>query len=257
MSGSEHCVVFTCFNGEYRVLASSWPYIGQSDWHQAGVMVRRIAPAACDKDPRFQNLIPLYCSPIILCRTAHRQFLLSGGLSALAISRNFAPSPAQDCAALKEASKCLSSAGKSLRNPTASRDISQRAFFFRILLGVCCVSSAQTHDVQISNGIIQATIHPPDPVSGFYRGTRFDWSGVIGSLKYAGHNYYGPWFTKTDPTVKDYIYQGDDIVAGPCSAVTGPAEEFSTNEEGLGFSEAAPGGTFLKIGVGVSAQARQ
>ncbi len=89
--------------------------------------------------------------------------------------------------------------------------------------------------MQISNGIIQATIHPPDPVNGFYRGTRFDWSGVIGSLKYAGHNYYGPWFTKTDPTVKDYIYQGDDIVAGPCSAVTGPAEEFSTNEEGLGF----------------------
>jgi hypothetical protein len=123
--------------------------------------------------------------------------------------------------------------------------------FLPILLGVCCMSSAQTHDVQISNGIIQATIHPPDPVSGFYRGTRFDWSGVIGSLKYAGHNYYGPWFTKTNPTVKDYIYQGADIVAGPCSAVTGPAEEFSTNDEGLGFGEAAPGGTFLKIGVGV------
>jgi hypothetical protein len=120
-----------------------------------------------------------------------------------------------------------------------------------MLAGLCCSGSAQTHDVQISNGIIQATIHPPDPVNGFYRGTRFDWSGVIGSLKYAGHNYYGPWFTKTDPTVKDYIYQGDDIVAGPCSAVTGPAEEFSTNNEGLGFSDAQPGGTFLKIGVGV------
>ena len=120
-----------------------------------------------------------------------------------------------------------------------------------MLAGLCCSAPAQTHDVQISNGIIQATIHPPDPVNGFYRGTRFDWSGVIGSLKYAGHNYYGPWFTKTDPTVKDYIYQGDDIIAGPCSSVTGPAEEFSTNEEGLGFSEAQPGGTFLKIGVGV------
>jgi hypothetical protein len=120
-----------------------------------------------------------------------------------------------------------------------------------MLLGLCCVSPAQTHDVEISNGIIQATIHPPDPITGFYQGTRFDWSGVIGSLKYAGHNYYGPWFTKTNPTVADYIYQGADIVAGPCSAVTGPAEEFSTNNEGLGFSEAQPGGTFLKIGVGV------
>jgi len=125
------------------------------------------------------------------------------------------------------------------------------AILLAMLLGSCCPSPAQTHDIQISNGIILATIHPPDPISGFYRGTRFDWSGVIGSLKYAGHNYYGPWFTKTDPTVVDYIYKGDDIVAGPCSAVTGPAEEFSTNEEGLGFSEARPGGTFLKIGVGV------
>jgi hypothetical protein len=120
-----------------------------------------------------------------------------------------------------------------------------------ILLGVSCSSVAETHDVRISNGVIEATIHTPDPVSGFYRGTRFDWSGIIGSLKYAGHNYYGPWFTKTDPSIKDYIYQGADIVAGPCSAVTGPAEEFSTNDEGLGFSEASAGATFLKIGVGV------
>jgi hypothetical protein len=119
------------------------------------------------------------------------------------------------------------------------------------LLGISCMSSAETHDVQITNGMIQATIHPPDPISGFYQGTRFDWSGVIGSLKYAGHNYYGPWFTKTDPAVVDYIYQGEDIVAGPCSAITGPVEEFSTNGEGLGFSEAKAGGTFLKIGVGV------
>lgn len=119
------------------------------------------------------------------------------------------------------------------------------------LFGASLLASAETRDLQISNGVIEATIHPPDPVSGFYRGTRFDWSGVIGSLKFAGHNFYGPWFTKTDPSVKDYIYQGADIVAGPCSAVTGPAEEFSTNQEGLGFSAASPGGTFLKIGVGV------
>lgn len=110
---------------------------------------------------------------------------------------------------------------------------------------------AESHDVHIGNGLIRATIHTPDPVSGFYRGTRFDWSGIIGSLTYNGHNYYGPWFTKTDATVKDFSYRGPDIVAGPCSAVTGPAEEFLTNDEGLGYSEASPGGTFLKIGVGV------
>jgi len=120
-----------------------------------------------------------------------------------------------------------------------------------ISMGVSQMSLAQTHDVQIGNGLIQATIHTPDPVSGFYRGTRFDWSGIIGSLTYDGHNYYGPWFTKTDPAVEDFTYDGPDIVVGPASAVTGPAEEFLTNDEALGFSEASPGGTFLKIGVGV------
>lgn len=125
------------------------------------------------------------------------------------------------------------------------------AIFLSMLFGLCCMSQEQTPDIQISNGIVQATIHPPDPVNGFYRGTRFDWSGIIGSLRYAGHTYYAPWFTKTDPNVVDYVYRGPDVVAGPASAITGPAEEFSTNEEGLGFSEARPGGTFLKIGVGV------
>ena len=125
------------------------------------------------------------------------------------------------------------------------------AALLTMLMGVSQMSLAETHDVQISNGLIHATIHPPDPVNGFYRGTRFDWSGVIGSLSYGGHDYYGPWFTKTDPTVNDFIFDGPDIVAGPCSAMTGPAEEFLTNHEALGFSDAAPGGTFLKIGVGV------
>ncbi len=132
-----------------------------------------------------------------------------------------------------------------------SRAMILQSLALSLLLGASCPGIAETRDLQISNGVIEATIHPPDPMSGFYRGTRFDWSGVVGSLKYAGHNYYGPWFTKTDPSVEDYIYQGADIIAGPCSAVTGPAEEFSTNGEGLGFSEASPGGTFLKIGVGV------
>jgi hypothetical protein len=119
------------------------------------------------------------------------------------------------------------------------------------LLTTASAAFAEAHDLTISNGVIEATIHPPDAANGFYRGTRFDWSGVVGSLKFSGHDYYGPWFSKTSPIVKDYIYQGDDIVAGPCSAITGPVEEFSTKSEGLGFSEAAPGATFLKIGVGV------
>ncbi|HVN82228.1 MAG TPA: hypothetical protein VMW38_24805, partial [Terriglobia bacterium] len=38
----------------------------------------------------------------------------------------------------------------------------------------------------ISNGVIRADFFLPDPDHGYYRGTRFDWSGVISSLKYKG-----------------------------------------------------------------------
>ena len=97
-------------------------------------------------------------------------------------------------------------------------------------------------------GPIQAKIHLPDAKQGFYRGTRFDWSGVIYSLSAIrwARLHYGPWFSKTNPSIHDFIYQGDDIVAGPCSAITGPVDEFKP----LGFDDAKPGGTFIKIGIG-------
>jgi hypothetical protein len=113
------------------------------------------------------------------------------------------------------------------------------------------VQTQQPPQAQISNGILHVALYLPDPHKGFYRGTRFDWSGVIHSLTYNGHDYYGPWFTKTDPKVIDFIFDGDDIIAGPCSAITGPVEEFSSAEKALGFDEAKAGGTFIKIGVGV------
>jgi hypothetical protein len=100
---------------------------------------------------------------------------------------------------------------------------------------------------QIANSVVKVNLYLPDATNGFYRGTRFDWSGVVADLQYAGHSYYGPWFTQTDPKVSDFVYQGSEIVAGPCSAITGPVEEFTA----LGYDEAKPGGTFLKIGVGI------
>ncbi|MBZ5596303.1 MAG: hypothetical protein LAP39_28995 [Acidobacteriia bacterium] len=100
---------------------------------------------------------------------------------------------------------------------------------------------------EITNGQIRAQVYLPDAKNGFYRATRFDWSGVVYSLQYNGHDYYGPWFQKTDPTVHDFVYKGPDIVASPCTAVTGPVDEFAP----LGWDEAKPGGTFIKIGVGV------
>lgn len=89
----------------------------------------------------------------------------------------------------------------------------------------------------ISNGVVTAKLYLPDAQRGYYRATRFDWSGVIPDLKWKGHSYFGKWFEKYDPKIHD--------------AIMGPVEEFLTNGVDLGYAEAQPGGTFVKIGVGV------
>ncbi len=91
--------------------------------------------------------------------------------------------------------------------------------------------------VQISNGLIQANLYLPNPDTGYYRGARFDWSGVISHLEYAGHSYFGVWFPHYDPTLHD--------------AITGPVNEFRSSDGALGFGEAAPNDFFVKIGVGL------
>jgi hypothetical protein len=132
----------------------------------------------------------------------------------------------------------------------------RRGFRRDLLPTLCHASNAagETMNVpqaEITNNVIKVQLYLPDLERGFYRGTRFDWSGVIGRLEYQGHSFYGPWFTKADPTVNDFIYDGAEIVAGPCSAISGPVEEFSTDGKALGYDQAPPGGTFIKIGVGV------
>src|SRR5712692_6476260 len=58
------------------------------------------------------------------------------------------------------------------------------------------VSAGSAPEAEIANGSIRVRLYLPDADTGFYRGTRFDWSGVVGSLEYAGHNYYPPWFQR-------------------------------------------------------------
>src|SRR3954466_10380359 len=91
-------------------------------------------------------------------------------------------------------------------------------------------------DASISNAEIRARVYLPDAQAGYYRGTRFDWSGVVASLEWHGHNYFGKWFERYDPTLHD--------------AITGPVEEFLTNGAGLGYDEAKAGDSFVRVGVG-------
>lgn len=101
----------------------------------------------------------------------------------------------------------------------------------------------------ISNGLIRARVLLPDAARGFFRGSRFDWAGIVSNLTLGGQEYYGLWFSKISPSTRDFVYDGEDIIAGPNTAITGPSEEFD-NQNPPGFQEAAPGGTFVKIGVG-------
>jgi hypothetical protein len=78
-------------------------------------------------------------------------------------------------------------------------------------------------------------LYLPDPVNGYYRATRFDWSGVIYSLEFQGHQYFGEWKPSHDPLIHEDI--------------TGPVESFGG--PGLGYKESEPGGEFIRIGVGI------
>lgn len=105
-----------------------------------------------------------------------------------------------------------------------------------LLLVAALLGAAEFPEASISNGAVEARLYLPDPGRGYYRGTRFDWSGVIASLRYKGHEYFGVWFPRYDPRLHD--------------AITGPVEEFAAEEGGLGYAAAQPGGTFLRIGIG-------
>jgi len=105
-----------------------------------------------------------------------------------------------------------------------------------LLLTLGQAVGAQVPQAEISSAGIRASVYLPDAQSGYYRGTRFDWSGVVASLTWNGHSYFGQWFDRYDPKLHD--------------AITGPVEEFLTGDSSLGYHEAKTGEPFVRIGVG-------
>lgn len=108
--------------------------------------------------------------------------------------------------------------------------------------------AADYPQAEITNGKITAKLYLPNAKDGYYRSTRFDWSGAIFSLQYKGHSFYEPWFDTVDPKVINFAFRDSQVVNGSCGALEGPAYEFQTP---LGWNSAKPGGEFIKIGVGV------
>src|SRR5215472_16671692 len=94
------------------------------------------------------------------------------------------------------------------------------------LAGVCSPAHSAPA-IEITNGLVRVRLYLPDAKTGFYRGTRFDWAGVICSAEYAGHDYFPQWFQRADAKVRDFIYDGPNIVAGPCTAITGQQKNLS------------------------------
>ncbi|MBP5721845.1 MAG: hypothetical protein J6W82_12410 [Bacteroidales bacterium] len=89
--------------------------------------------------------------------------------------------------------------------------------------------------IEIRNGGTVARLADPRNAEPYYRGTRFDRTGIVLELLSHGHCYVSPWFKSYDP------YKHD--------AVCGPSEEFTQS----GYEPGEGGKPFLKPGVGLLA----
>ncbi|MEO5581220.1 MAG: hypothetical protein ABIR66_00895 [Saprospiraceae bacterium] len=105
--------------------------------------------------------------------------------------------------------------------------------FISLLFLVEVICQKNIPQAEIKNELIHARLYLPDVKNGYYRGSRFDWAGVIPSLVYKGHQYFGQWFEKYSPTLHD--------------AIMGPVEAFAP----IGYEETKVGNQFLVIGVGM------
>jgi hypothetical protein len=107
-----------------------------------------------------------------------------------------------------------------------------------MIFSMAAATAADYPSARISNGQIEMMLYVPAGDRSSYQGTRFDWSGIIYSLRYRGHEFTGRWYPTHDPKIHD--------------ALTGPVEEFlAPGESAQGYAEAPAGGTFVRIGVGV------
>ena len=107
-------------------------------------------------------------------------------------------------------------------------------FLLAFILFIQSVVAQDFPQVEITNGIIKSLLYLPDTAKGYYRASRFDWSGVTARLEYKGHNYFDVWNPAPyDPKLND--------------AIMGPVQEF---RPALGYEEAKVGAAFVKIGVG-------
>jgi hypothetical protein len=96
---------------------------------------------------------------------------------------------------------------------------------------------SQYKSVTLRNEFLTVRLYLPDADNGYYRGTRFDWSGLISRVEFQGHTFFCEFRKQHDPL------NHDDIC--------GSSEEFGMTVPPPGYEDARPGDPFVKIGVGV------
>jgi hypothetical protein len=98
----------------------------------------------------------------------------------------------------------------------------------------CTNSDSEYPSVEIRISKVKMKLYLPDARNGYYRGTRFDWSGIISSFTYEGHEFFGEWSNTRNPLNS--------------SDVTGPVNGYLL--PGLGYETATAGDEFIRIGIG-------
>jgi hypothetical protein len=88
----------------------------------------------------------------------------------------------------------------------------------------------------LSSRFLKTRFYLPDPEKGYYRGTRFDWSGLVSRVGYGNHTFFCEFKEQHDPLNHD--------------DVCGTAEEFGITSP-PSYDRAGPGEPFMKIGIGV------
>jgi len=113
-----------------------------------------------------------------------------------------------------------------------------------LLSGAGAAASAAVPDFNsyphatISNSQVQVRFYLPDPEKGYYRGTRFDWSGLISRIDCEGHSFFS-----------EFNQQGHDPLNH--DDICGTAEEFGMTVLPPGFAQVTTNGAFVKIGIGI------
>jgi len=142
--------------------------------------------------------------------------------------------------------------GKFTRKCTTARVHIRCAALMCLLLLVGCAASSSllTVDVPVApwpvysfielhNEHMALLVVRPDDSAGFNVASRFDRAGMVVAARSAdGTSYFGPIVDpqKHDPTIDDHV--------------AGTAGEFGMDSP-LGYEQAKPGDTFVKVGVGV------